>query len=481
MNIHSLPQPDPSWPESAQQAIQQFITLSTLQSEQITLQSEQITLQSEQIEKQAARIAVLEERLRQNSRNSDRPSSSDHKAPPKKRKKSPRAKGGQKGRKGAHRELLEATEVIKMPIDHSCPCGGSWAPLDEPERFQVTELPEVKPRVIEYQVQRHRCTCCGSVAHPGYQPVLGYTRFGPRLHAYVTELSVTYRLSIRQIKSHLERGFGLKLSSGAISGVLTRSAIAVKASLSELHEWFKLDDGVKNVDETGWKIAGKRAYMIGAINAYAALFHITMRRGTAEIERLIGEDKDRLILSDRAKAYEPWAHRQLCWSHVIRALTFISEARGGKTHGQPLVILGEQLFRLNRQWRRAEVNLSEYLVQSGQIKTRMKRHLTALSQQSRLSPIAAGKVRHLLKFYDQLWTFRDHPELPIHNNDQERELRNPVIKRKLSLGNDTISGAKRYAQLLSVIRSLARQGRSWRDWFVQLCQGQPESLVPQMA
>lgn len=250
--------------------------------------------------------------------------------------------------------------------------------------------------------------------------------------------------------------------------------------MSELHEWFKLDDGVKNVDETGWKIAGKRAYMIGAINAYAALFHITMRRGTAEIERLIGEDKDRLILSDRAKAYEPWAHRQLCWSHVIRALTFISEARGGKTHGQPLVILGDQLFRLNRQWRRAEVNLSEYLVQSGQIKTRMKRHLTALSQQSRLSPIAAGKVRHLLKFYDQLWTFRDHPELPIHNNDQERELRNPVIKRKLSLGNDTISGAKRYAQLLSVIRSLARQGRSWRDWFVQLCQGQAESLVPQM-
>ena len=478
MDIHSLPQPDPSWHESAQQAVQQLIALSVLQSEQMTLQSEQMTLQSERIEKQAARIVILEERLRQNSRNSDKPSSSDRKTPPKRRKKSPRSKGGQKGRKGAYRELLDPTEVIKSSIDHSCPCGGSWAPLDEPERFQVTELPEVKPQVIEYHVQRHRCTCCGAVAHPGYQPVLGYTRFGPRLHAYVTELSVTYRLSVRQIKSHLERGFGLKLSSGAISGVLARSAKAVKAPLKELQEWFKRDRSVKNVDETGWKIGGKRAYMIGAINANASIFHITKRRGTAEIERLIGEDKERLIISDRAKAYEPWSNRQLCWSHVIRALTFIAEARGGKTHGEPLVYLGDQLFSLNRKWRGGRTSQSEYLGQSAKIKTKMKRHLTALSQQARLSPIAAGKVRHLLKFYDQLWTFRDHTELPIHNNDQERELRNPVIKRKLSLGNDTISGAKRYAQLLSVIRSLTRQGRSWRDWFVQLCQGQPESLVP---
>ena len=65
MDIHSLPQPDPSWHESAQQAVQQLIALSvlqseqmTLQSEQMTLQSEQMTLQSEQIEKQAARIVV---------------------------------------------------------------------------------------------------------------------------------------------------------------------------------------------------------------------------------------------------------------------------------------------------------------------------------------------------------------------------------------------------------------------------------------
>jgi len=61
----------------------------------------------------------------------------------------------------------------------------------------------------------------------------------------------------------------------------------------------------------------------------------------------------------------------------------------------------------------------------------------------------------------------------------KRELRNPVIKRKLSFGNDTVAGAKRYAQLLSVIRTLNRQGRSWRVWFMSLCRGHAESLLPQ--
>ena len=90
-------------------------------------------------------------------------------------------------------------------------------------------------------------------------------------------------------------------------------------------------------------------------------------------------------------------------------------------------------------------------------------------------------MRTLLTHYEQLWTFRKPPKIPIHNNAQERELRSPVIKRKLSSGNDTLEGAQRYAQLLSVIQSLNRQGRSWREWFVRLCQGQADSLIPSNA
>ena len=64
----------------------------------------------------------------------------------------------------------------------------------------------------------------------------------------------------------------------AESGILKRSADIVKASFHELHEWFKADEEPKSVDETSWKISGEKAYMIGALNNVASIFHISKRR-----------------------------------------------------------------------------------------------------------------------------------------------------------------------------------------------------------
>ncbi len=468
MSSSNLPQPDPTWPQSAQDAYGALLAV--------------IQQQNALIEQLTTKITVLEERLNLSSENSDKAPSSDRNRKPSARaKKSSRRKGAQKGHRGSHRELLKPTEVHQTEISRVCLCGGHWSPIGEPERFQVTEIPEIQPLVLEYLVQRHRCNGCGKTAHPGYQPTLHYSRFGPRLHAFVSELSVTYRLSIRQIKKHLEQSFGLKLSEGAVSGILKRSSEVIEDSFNKLHEWFKRDDRCKNVDETGWKIAGIRHYMIGAINDQASIFCITPKRRIQDVEQLIGSDKEQVIVSDGAKVYGRWVNRQLCWSHVLRSLIFISEARGGKTRGKRLVKLADQLFDLNKKWCNQELTLEVYLSKSEKIKDKVQKNLKALITQPSLSPLAAPKVRYLLDHYSQLWTFRNHPEIPIHNNDQERELRNPVIKRKLSFGNDTFEGAQRYARLLSVIQSLNRQGRGWREWFVRLCQGQVDSLIPSNA
>ena len=96
-------------------------------------------------------IQVLQERLSLNSSNSGKPPSSDRKdkKSPKKRKRKPssRSRGGQPGRKGATRELLEPTEVIESaPPAEVCICGGGeWIPRGNIERFQVTELPKITP------------------------------------------------------------------------------------------------------------------------------------------------------------------------------------------------------------------------------------------------------------------------------------------------------------------------------------------------
>ena len=468
MQITDLPQSDPTWPKSAQEVVSQMSTL--------------ILLQSEQLAHQAQKITHLKERLNQNSKNSSKPPSSDRKQKNSRqqRGKSGRKKGGQKGHTGSTRELFIPDKVeTSSPKEPRCECGGEWMAKGEIERFQVTELPEIKPKVTEYHLQTFECQCCGHKEYCRYQAGLSYSRFGPRLHTLVIDLSVNAHLSVRKIKSHLFTAFGVKISVGAICDMLKRSATVSAQAYQDLLSWFKADQSVKNVDETGWRIAGERAALIGASNDHASLFAVSHHRRREDVVRLIGDDFNRMIISDRAKVYIKWTHRQLCWSHILRDFTFISEGKGSVQKGKLLVRRARRLFKLNELFRSGEINVERYLLKANVIYQEVDKALIALSLQPQLSWIRAGKIHNILAHKDQLWTFLRNPSLPIHNNAQERELRSPVIKRKLSFGNNTLAGGQVFAQLLSIVKTLERQGRDWRAWMIRFLSGATLSLIPE--
>ena len=205
MNDTELPQPDKTWPESARSAYQTLILL-------VQKQTELVHQQNERLLKQEATIQALKERLSLNSKNSNKPPSSDRKDKNKakrKRKASAKTRGGQPGHKGSSRKLLEPTEVIpsQAPTD-SCICGEyDWIPRGKILRHQVTELPEILPEVIEYQRQSYDCHCCGR-SRFAEGPLKGTeSQFGPRLHAHVislyfqSRLKVTYRDSVSSLSA----------------------------------------------------------------------------------------------------------------------------------------------------------------------------------------------------------------------------------------------------------------------------------------
>ena len=123
--------------------------------------------------------------------------------------------------------------------------------------------------------------------------------------------------------------------------------------------------------------------------------------------------------------------------------------------------------------------MERYLLKANVIYQEVDKALIALSLQPQLSWIRAGKIHNILAHKDQLWTFLRNPSLPIHNNAQERELRSPVIKRKLSFGNNTLAGGQVFAQLLSIVKTLERQGRDWRAWMIRFLSGATLSLIPE--
>jgi len=102
---------------------------------------------SAHIEKLTSTVDELQRQLKLNSRTSSKPPSSDReRRPAKKKKKTGRARGAQKGHKGSTRVLLEPDEVINCePIDAHCSCGGSWVERESFKRLQITDLPQIKP------------------------------------------------------------------------------------------------------------------------------------------------------------------------------------------------------------------------------------------------------------------------------------------------------------------------------------------------
>ncbi|BAY49398.1 transposase IS66 [Scytonema sp. HK-05] len=99
----------------------------------------------------------------------------------------------------------------------------------------------------------------------------------------------------------------------------------------------------------------------------------------------------------------------------------------------------------------------------------------------------AGKLlRSLPCKTDQWWYFLDHPELSPDNNLAERTLRLAVTKRKVSGGSRSMERFKHTANLLTVVQTCRRQGRSVIEFFEQaiLAMVNPDiqepSLIPQI-
>ena len=154
------------------------------------------------------RMSEMEARLKQTSRNSSKPPSSDGLAKPpptrSQRRASGRKPGGQPGSEGHH--LAQVTEPDRVVAYEPERCGGCGGGLEDAEflgaeRRQVFDLPpETRLEVCEHRSLRRRCGCCGAVSAGSFpEQVRAPAQYGPRLRAYVLYLAVYQHLPFERI------------------------------------------------------------------------------------------------------------------------------------------------------------------------------------------------------------------------------------------------------------------------------------------
>jgi transposase len=403
-------------------------------------------------------------------------------------KESLRKQGGQPGHEGKTRELA-ASERVDRRFEHlpaGCECGYRFAGGEErvgdPVVRQQWELPEVVPLVFEHRLHRLVCPLCGKAALADDNGVPG-PGFGPRLEAHIAALAGVYRLSRRQIVQVVVEMFGVPISLGAVDAVIGRMSVALADPWRELRDAVRQADAV-HADETSWRLQGATNWLWVAAAALMACYRIDPHRSQQAAKELLGEDFGSFVITDRYVGYH-WLdvlQQQLCWCHVIRQFTDLSQRQGRPGRlGRELLGAAREVIRAHRRYLQAGHQLDSLARELQPLRERIHGLLEqgTRSRHPRTRRFCDG----LLDEYPALWTFCEVPGIDPTNNAAERAVRHGVLLRKIQQGTQSERGNRWIERICSVRETCTLQRRSVITYLIDAATaahaGQPiPSLAP---
>lgn len=175
--------------------------------------------------------------------------------------------------------------------------------------------------------------------------------------------------------------------------------------------------------------------------------------------------------------------QQKCLAHLRRHFKRLIKLPGlnNKEIGGSFVNLIDEAFKNYALFQQTQ-NLLEFFSWANEFKAKVE---SSISEWIGKAGGEGGKLlRSLQEKAHQWWYFLDHPEIPPDNNLAERSLRLAVTKRKVSGGSRSMERFQNTANLLTVIQTCRRQGRSVIEFFEQAIKAmlnsdlQAPSLIP---
>jgi len=439
------------------------------------------------IETLDARLEKLEAMLRQNSRNSSKPPSSDMPSvPPKKKQKtSKRKQGGQRGHKGHYRKLLPQDEVesiveIKPDLCMHCGCGLSGNDQN-PRRHQVLDIPKPAFEVSEYRLHSLHCDKCGQQTRAELPRNIPRSAFGHNVQSTIAMATGSWRMSKRTVAEMLDALFGIKMSLASISACEKRVSAAISQSVEEVQNFVRRSD-VVYADETSWRENNNKFWLWAGVAKEATMFFVQENRSQVSAKKLLG-DFNGVLVSDRYGAYN--IHdglRQLCWAHLKR--DFIAFSENKCKQGLIGKLLLKQVKNLFSSWHQFQSGIFDRSVFQEKIYPVVNAIKRLLEDGSSFGKTKmARSCRRILKQFSSLWTFTYIDEVEPTNNSAERAVRPAVIWRKNNFGTQSTRGSRFIERIMTTVSTLKQQNRNLFEFLLSACNAHqlglsPPSLIP---
>jgi transposase len=417
-------------------------------------------------------ITNLKERLNNNSYNSSIPPSKSFKKNKKDKQKSKNKPGGQVGHKGHYRVLLDSENVdaiVECRVLDKCSCGGLIKQFNKYQTHQVYELVKMNMQITEYRIKKGRCSCCYK-RYSGVLPQgITFGIIGPNLIGFMSHLISKYKLTRRELKEFLKEHYGFSIGLGTIFNKHSMVSDLLEGLTAEILKSVKQSSSI-NIDETGHNRDGKKQWLWCFASHKDVFFSVQQSRGKKVLDKFVSDYKG-TVISDRYAAYSYFDNscRQICWAHLKRDFTKLSEKEDKLVSniGKQLLKYESELFKIWHKFKHGHIKRWTLLNESKPI---CKIIGELLEQGSYTDPAlkAARFCKNLLNNYNALWKFLSTDNVEPTNNHAERCLRHAVIWRKKYFCTRSDYGAEFVARTTSIIMTCKLQLKNSFEYICQI-------------
>jgi transposase len=454
----------------------------------IAAQQAEIGLLREQLAALKSQVEDLAAQVKMTSRNSSKPPSSDgpaKPAPKSLRGKSGRKPGRPKGQPGATMQLSD--HPGKIVKHRPAKCGGCGKSLRRGEvtgveRRQVIDVPPVKAEVTEHQLLTLKCGCGCETKAGAPDDAPAPVQYGPRIMGAGIYLWHGQFLSRDRACQALSEMFGCAPAPGALASAARKAARFLAPSLAAITGHLIAAE-VAHFDETGFRTAGRLAWVHSASAGNFALFTVHAKRGKEGMDAAgVLPSFTGIAVHDAWAPYDSYDRaggHALCGSHLLReliavtgtgtdldktwaqqaidALLVLNEAaeaarQAGKTAMEPV------LRKKHEDWYRQAAETGVALNAARHGKLQQKRHALATRMKNR---------------EDDYLRFARDLRVPFSNNPAEQAIRMAKLRIKISGCMRSMTGAEEFCAIRSYLATAARHGIGALEALTSAFQGHP--------
>lgn len=382
----------------------------------------------------------------------------------------------------------------------NCSCCGTI--MEDSGMTEDTEFLTVVPAqyiVICQKRHKYRCgKCHGDVkTAPAPKRIIPGSTYSDDM---ITDIALTKYCDLIPIErySAIAGREGLKdLPPHSLIGVTHNLADFVKPVYNRIREEIDAST-ILYADETPHKMleGDKKSnwYLWGFSNSESSYFDIRDTRSGDIASELLNDTKCQYLISDVFSGYQkavnvsnnlrrernlPEIQSVYCNAHARRK--FKEAENGFPEESQYFIEMYRKIYLLESEGKEDPTLLGKNRLAMKPLFEAMKKTAEAQKEGVSSKSSLSTAINYFLRNYKEFTIFLNHLDLPIDNNHQERQLRNPVIGRKTWYGTHSKRGAKTAAILFSIVESCKLNKVNPRAYFSKLVQsihGNKVSFTP---